>query len=95
MAEEVHKPALNVPRAMVWSVPIGWLMGVVFILPITFTLPDVAELLQGDCLSRWPTPTMISEEASIDRARTQCRPYSPSLFYSPWSWARREAGSEW
>ena len=48
MAEEVHKPALNVPRAMVWSVPIGWLMGVVFILPITFTLPDVAELLQGD-----------------------------------------------
>ncbi|KAL1687845.1 amino acid/polyamine transporter I [Schizophyllum commune] len=46
MAEEVHKPALNVPRAMVWSVPIGWLMGVVFILPITFTLPDVAELLQ-------------------------------------------------
>ncbi|KAI5888051.1 amino acid transporter [Schizophyllum commune H4-8] len=46
MAEEVHKPALNVPRAMVWSVPIGWLMGVVFILPINFTLPDVAELLQ-------------------------------------------------
>ncbi|KAL1741289.1 amino acid/polyamine transporter I [Schizophyllum fasciatum] len=58
MAEEVHRPALNVPRAMVWSVPIGCLMGIAFVLPINFTLPDVAELL--DVTSVQPIAAMFT-----------------------------------
>ncbi|KIY52496.1 amino acid transporter [Fistulina hepatica ATCC 64428] len=45
MAEEVHNPAHNIPRAIFWSVPIGTVMGVVFTLPILFTLPDIGVLL--------------------------------------------------
>ena len=47
MAEEVHNASINLPRAIVWSVPIGCLMGIAFILPITFTLPDIGTLLEG------------------------------------------------
>lgn len=49
MAEEVHNPSINLPRAIVWSVPIGCLMGIAFILPINFTLPDTGVLLEGSC----------------------------------------------
>lgn len=58
MAEEVHKPSINLPRAMVWSVPIGCLMGVVFILPINFTLPDIGVLLS--VASGQPTAVMFT-----------------------------------
>jgi amino acid transporter len=47
MAEEVHNPSEILPKAITWSIPIGALSGVVFLLPILFTLPDVATLLQG------------------------------------------------
>ena len=47
MAEEVHNASINLPRAIVWSVPIGCLMGIAFILPINFTLPDIGVLLEG------------------------------------------------
>ncbi|OAX37073.1 hypothetical protein K503DRAFT_823049, partial [Rhizopogon vinicolor AM-OR11-026] len=46
MAEEVHNPSEILPKAMTWSIPIGTLSGVVFLLPILFTLPDVTTLLQ-------------------------------------------------
>jgi amino acid transporter len=45
MAEEVHDPTYQLPRAITWSIPIGFLTGVLFLLPILFTLPDVATLL--------------------------------------------------
>ncbi|KAG1777923.1 amino acid transporter [Suillus placidus] len=46
MAEEVHNPSEILPKAITWSVPIGALSGVVFLLPILFTLPDVTTMLQ-------------------------------------------------
>ncbi|KAG2145449.1 amino acid transporter [Suillus bovinus] len=46
MAEEVHNPSKILPKAIISSVPIGSLTGMVFLLPILFTLPDVATLLQ-------------------------------------------------
>ncbi|KAG1744626.1 amino acid transporter [Suillus paluster] len=46
MAEEVHNPSEILPKAMIWSIPIGALSGVAFLLSILFTLPDVATLLQ-------------------------------------------------
>jgi len=45
MAEEVHDPSTQVPAALIWSIPIGAVTGVVFLLPLLFTLPDVETLL--------------------------------------------------
>ncbi|KAF7373830.1 Amino acid transporter [Mycena sanguinolenta] len=45
MAEEVHNPSSDLPRAIVWSIPIGFLTGVFFLVPILFTLPDISTLL--------------------------------------------------
>ncbi|EIW76916.1 amino acid transporter [Coniophora puteana RWD-64-598 SS2] len=45
MAEEVHNPSHILPQAITWSIPIGAIWGIIFLLPITFTLPDVATLI--------------------------------------------------
>ncbi|KAJ6492784.1 amino acid transporter [Mycena vitilis] len=45
MAEEARDPSTNLPRAMVWSIPIGFITGVLFLLPILFALPDIATLI--------------------------------------------------
>ncbi|KAJ7447312.1 amino acid transporter [Mycena galericulata] len=47
MAEEVHNPSSDLPRAIVWSIPIGFMSGVLFLVPILFTLPDIAALISG------------------------------------------------
>ncbi|KAF5382251.1 hypothetical protein D9757_008948 [Collybiopsis confluens] len=46
MAEEVHNPTRNIPRATIWTVPVGYLQGLMFILAIFFTVPDIASLLE-------------------------------------------------
>lgn len=51
MAEEVHDPAVQVPKAIAWSIPIGSIVGLFFLLPILFTLPDIAALLSGELLN--------------------------------------------
>ncbi|XP_006455729.1 hypothetical protein AGABI2DRAFT_187912 [Agaricus bisporus var. bisporus H97] len=45
MCEEVKHPVRQVPRAMAWSIPVGFLTGLFFILPVVFTLPDISLLL--------------------------------------------------
>ncbi|THU94216.1 amino acid transporter [Dendrothele bispora CBS 962.96] len=45
MAEEVHNPTKQLPRAIVYSIPIGFITGIFFLLPILFTLPDISILL--------------------------------------------------
>ncbi|KAJ7108061.1 amino acid transporter [Mycena crocata] len=45
MAEEVHNPSSDLPRAIVYSIPIGFFCGVLFLVPILFTLPDIATLI--------------------------------------------------
>ncbi|KAJ6554339.1 amino acid transporter [Mycena capillaripes] len=45
MAEEVHNPSSDLPRAIVWSIPIGFITGVFFLVPVLFTLPDIATLI--------------------------------------------------
>ncbi|KAJ7703933.1 amino acid transporter [Mycena rosella] len=45
MAEEVHNPSSVLPTAIVWSIPIGFICGVFFLVPILFTLPDIATLI--------------------------------------------------
>ncbi|KAJ1322905.1 choline transport protein [Microdochium nivale] len=45
MAEEVHNPAVQLPRAIVWCIPVGGLAGLAFLLPICFTLPDASDIV--------------------------------------------------
>ncbi|KAG7087789.1 hypothetical protein E1B28_013730 [Marasmius oreades] len=45
MAEEIHNPTVDLPRALVWQIPVALATGVVFIVPILFTLPDIATLI--------------------------------------------------
>ncbi|KAG1810354.1 amino acid transporter [Suillus plorans] len=46
MAEEVYNPSEILPKAITWSIPISALSGILFLLPILFTIPDVDTLLQ-------------------------------------------------
>lgn len=57
MAEEVENPDVQVPRAMVYSVLVGTVSGLVYLLPIVFTLPDIATLLAVP--SGLPVPLMF------------------------------------
>lgn len=53
MAEEVHNPSVELPRAIALSIPIGAIFGLFFLLPIVFTLPDVTTLLAGKFLNNF------------------------------------------
>ncbi|RDA88142.1 hypothetical protein CP532_6838 [Ophiocordyceps camponoti-leonardi (nom. inval.)] len=46
MCEEVQNPEREVPRAIVLSVVVAGITGVIYILPLLFVLPDVQMLLQ-------------------------------------------------
>ncbi|KAH7024984.1 amino acid/polyamine transporter I [Microdochium trichocladiopsis] len=45
MAEEVHHPEVQLPRALVSCVPVGGIAALIFILPICFTLPDLGDII--------------------------------------------------
>ncbi|RAL00258.1 putative amino acid permease [Aspergillus ibericus CBS 121593] len=47
MAEECSKPAVKVPQAISLCVPVGGIAGLFFILPICFTLPPMADIVQA------------------------------------------------
>jgi amino acid transporter len=57
MCEEVKKPAIQVPRAIIGGVLLNMLAGLAFLLPIAFVLPDIAYLAQIP--SGQPVPTII------------------------------------
>ena len=47
MCEEVQNPHIEVPKAIVWSVVAAGATGVVYILPLLFTLPKIKMLLNA------------------------------------------------
>ncbi|EXA37295.1 hypothetical protein FOVG_11553 [Fusarium oxysporum f. sp. pisi HDV247] len=57
LCEEVENPHLEVPRAMVISVVVSGFVGLAFLIPVLFTLPDVATLLA--VASNQPIGTMF------------------------------------
>ncbi|KAF8575569.1 amino acid transporter [Ramaria rubella] len=57
MAEEVKDPEIQVPQAMVYSVLVGTVSGLLFLLPLMFTLPDIPSLLA--VRSGQPVPLMF------------------------------------
>lgn len=45
MAEEMHQPALNIPRAMVGSVVLNGIIGLAWVFMLLFSLGDLGDLL--------------------------------------------------
>ena len=58
MCEEVQNPATQVPKAMVGTVVLNFICGVVFLLALLFVLPDLAGLVA--LASGQPTPPIIA-----------------------------------
>ncbi|KAI6708602.1 hypothetical protein JHW43_008861 [Diplocarpon mali] len=58
MCEEVQNPSVQVPRAMVGTIVLNTICGLVFIIPLLFVLPDL-EMLVG-LASGQPTPVIIA-----------------------------------
>ncbi|KAJ5179810.1 hypothetical protein N7492_003020 [Penicillium capsulatum] len=57
MCEEVRQPAIQVPRAIVGGVALNMFAGLVYLLPVAFVLPSIAELAQIP--SGQPVPTIM------------------------------------
>lgn len=57
MCEETQKPATQVPKAMVGTIVLNTVMGIVFLVPLVFVLPDQAML--AALASGQPVPTII------------------------------------
>jgi amino acid transporter len=54
MAEECDNPSVKVPRAMAWSVPVGGIAGLFFIIPICVLLPDLADIIDAPAAQALP-----------------------------------------
>ncbi|PLB44399.1 amino acid transporter [Aspergillus steynii IBT 23096] len=57
MCEEVHKPAIQVPKAIVGGVALNFFAGICFLIPICFVLPDIP--LLANLVSGQPVPTIF------------------------------------
>lgn len=57
MCEEVQQPAIQVPKAMVATIIINTLAGLLFLIPIVFVLPDIPMLV--NLASGQPIPTVF------------------------------------
>ncbi|KAH7080870.1 amino acid/polyamine transporter I [Paraphoma chrysanthemicola] len=59
MCEEVQHPATQVPKALVGTVALNTVMGLVFLIPLVFVLPNQADLFA--LVSGQPIPTIIKD----------------------------------
>lgn len=57
MCEEVRAPATQVPKAMVFTIMLNTVAGLLFMIPLVFVLPDIDELLA--LASGQPVPSII------------------------------------
>lgn len=57
MCEEVQKPSIQVPRAMVATIIINTFAGLLFMIPLIFVLPDIQMLIS--LASGQPVPTIL------------------------------------
>ena len=54
MSEEVHNPAVKMPRAISLCVPVGSIAGLFFVIPICVTLPPLEEILDAPVAQALP-----------------------------------------
>ncbi|OLN91701.1 Polyamine transporter TPO5 [Colletotrichum chlorophyti] len=59
MCEEVRKPSEQVPKALVFTVILNTIAGLLFLIPLVFVLPDIQYLI--NLASGQPVPAIIKE----------------------------------
>ncbi|KAL0780468.1 hypothetical protein CaCOL14_001803 [Colletotrichum acutatum] len=59
MCEEVKKPATQVPKALVLTVCLNTLAGLLFLIPLVFVLPDITYLI--NLASGQPVPAIVKD----------------------------------
>ncbi|KAH0422862.1 amino acid permease [Colletotrichum camelliae] len=59
MCEEVKNPSKQVPKALVFTVCLNTIAGLLFLIPLVFVLPDITMLI--NLASGQPVPTIIKE----------------------------------
>ncbi|KAM4057355.1 amino acid permease [Hirsutella rhossiliensis] len=59
MCEEVQKPSVQVPKAMVATIFINTVAGLLFLIPLVFVLPDIPTLIQVS--AGQPVPAIIKD----------------------------------
>lgn len=57
MCEEVHKPAEQVPKALVGALALNWLCGFIFLVPLCFIIPDLTRIANDP--SGQPLPAIL------------------------------------
>lgn len=57
MCEEVHKPAEQVPKALVGALSLNWLCGFVFLVPLMFIIPDIGSVVNDEAAQ--PLPVIL------------------------------------
>lgn len=57
MCEEVHKPAEQVPKALVGALGLNWLCGFIFLVPLCFIIPDIQRVVNDP--SAQPLPVIL------------------------------------
>ena len=57
MCEEVQQPSTQVPKAMVGTIILNTVGGLIFLIPLVFVIPDLAELFA--LVSGQPVPTIL------------------------------------
>ncbi|KAJ5175763.1 uncharacterized protein N7482_001640 [Penicillium canariense] len=55
LCEEVHEPAIMVPKAMVGTVVINFVAGLIFLIPLCFVMPELSLLINAS----QPTPVIF------------------------------------
>lgn len=57
MCEEVHDPARQVPKALVGALGLNWLCGFIFLVPLSFVIPDIQRVVND--VSAQPLPVIL------------------------------------
>src|SRR5689334_3281206 len=56
MCEEVQRPSIHVPRAMVATLFLNTIAGLLLLIPLAFVLPSIQQLIAEASLSGQPVP---------------------------------------
>ncbi|KXS94243.1 hypothetical protein AC578_10100 [Pseudocercospora eumusae] len=64
MCEEVHKPAEQVPKALVGALVLNWACGIIFLIPLCFVLPDLAAVVADP--TGQPLPVILKSAIGND-----------------------------
>lgn len=54
MCEEVQRPAIQVPVAMIWTILLNLICGFIFLLPLVFVLPDLVSVVNDPAAQPLP-----------------------------------------